>query len=52
MIKRNPCQQGSTPRETLASTVEALVGAVWFDCGGRVHLIKKMMAKLGLFSEK
>lgn len=49
MIKKNPCQQGDAPRETLASTVEALIGAVWFDCGGRINVIEQVMEKLGLF---
>ncbi|KAH7031870.1 ribonuclease III domain-containing protein [Macrophomina phaseolina] len=49
MIKKNPCQEGDAPRETLASTVEALIGAVWFDCGGRINVIEQVMEKLGLF---
>lgn len=31
-LKENPCQAGQEPRTTLASTVEALIGAVWVDC--------------------
>lgn len=32
LLKENPCQVGEEPKTTLASTVEALIGAVWVDC--------------------
>jgi ribonuclease-3 len=32
LLQENPCQAGQEPRTTLASTVEALIGAVWEDC--------------------
>lgn len=50
LIHLNPCQHGDAPRETLASTVEALVGAVWFDCSGDMDVVRDVMKKLGLFN--
>jgi ribonuclease-3 len=32
-VVKNPCQKGKPQRTTLASTTEAIVGAVWYDCG-------------------
>ncbi|OJD32590.1 rnase iii [Diplodia corticola] len=49
MIRLNPCQKGEAPQETLASTVEALVGAVWFDSSGDIDMVREVMAKLGVF---
>lgn len=49
MIRLNPCQKGEAPQETLASTVEALVGAVWFDCGGDIDIVRGIMERLGIF---
>jgi ribonuclease-3 len=32
LLQENPCQAGQEQRTTLASTVEALIGAVWIAC--------------------
>ncbi|KAL1623898.1 hypothetical protein SLS56_008093 [Neofusicoccum ribis] len=50
LIRLNPSQHGQAPQETLASTVEALVGAVWFDCNGDMDVVRGVMGKLGLFN--
>lgn len=45
-LKENPCQAGQEPRTTLASTVEALIGAVWVDCDrnlDEVHDVIKVL---------
>ncbi|KFY47192.1 hypothetical protein V495_02066 [Pseudogymnoascus sp. VKM F-4514 (FW-929)] len=31
-VVKNPCQKGKLQRTTLASTTEAIDGAVWYDC--------------------
>jgi ribonuclease-3 len=47
-LKENPCQAGQEPRITLASTVEALIGAVWVDCNRDLaevqHVIELLQA--------
>lgn len=48
----NPCHKGKAPQETMASTVEALVGAVWFDCGGNIDVVRGVMESLGIFSHE
>jgi ribonuclease-3 len=30
-LKEKPCQEGQASKRTLASTVEAIIGAVWID---------------------
>lgn len=39
-LKENPFQVGQEPRITLASTVEALIGAVGVDCNEIQHVMK------------
>jgi ribonuclease-3 len=48
-IAQNPCQQGQVPQETAASTVEALVGAVYLDCGENISTVRKVLEAIGLF---
>ncbi|KAH7111826.1 ribonuclease III domain-containing protein [Dendryphion nanum] len=48
LLKENPCQQGEKTTTTLASTVEAVIGAVWLDSqknlGAVKHLIKRFQS--------
>lgn len=48
-IVKNPSQKGAPGEETLASTIEALIGAVWFDCGGSSESVEEVMETLNLF---
>jgi ribonuclease-3 len=45
-VVENPCQQGQAPRELLASTVEAILGAVWVDSDGDFRKVQKVFKKL------
>jgi ribonuclease-3 len=44
-ITENPCQDHPMPR-TLASTVEAIVGAVWFDSEKNFEAVRNVMEHL------
>jgi len=48
-LEENPHQKGKMPKTTLASTVEAVIGAVWIDSQKDVvtvqHLLKKLLQK-------
>jgi ribonuclease-3 len=46
---RNPSQQGEEGRTTLASTAEALIGAVWIDSEKNFVVTRRAVKKLGLF---
>jgi ribonuclease-3 len=48
-VAKNPCQQGQVPQETAASTVEALVGAVYLDCGEDISTVQKVLEAIKLF---
>lgn len=48
-ITKNPCQQGSVPQETAASTVEALVGAIYLVSGKDISKVKKALEAIGFF---
>jgi ribonuclease-3 len=45
-VVENPCQQGEAPRELLASTVEAILGAVWLDSYRDFEKVQKVFKKL------
>jgi ribonuclease-3 len=45
-VVENPCQQGEAPRELLASTVEAILGAVWLDSYRDFGKVQKVFKKL------
>ncbi|KAF2846228.1 ribonuclease III [Plenodomus tracheiphilus IPT5] len=45
-IIANPCQQGEAPRELLAATMEAIVGAVWVDSKGNLETVQKVFKTL------
>ncbi|KAK3989422.1 ribonuclease III domain-containing protein [Cladorrhinum sp. PSN332] len=47
-VTKNPCQQGDVPRTTVASTVEALIGAVWIDTGNEFHQVQVVIQNLGI----
>ncbi|EMD67299.1 hypothetical protein GGP41_007213 [Bipolaris sorokiniana] len=48
-ITLNPCQQGRVSQETAASTVEALVGAVYLDSGKDISKVKDVLETIGFF---
>jgi ribonuclease-3 len=48
-IANNPCHQGDVPQETAASTVEAVVGAVYLDCGKNMSTVKKILEAIHLY---
>jgi ribonuclease-3 len=45
-LVKNPCQQGECPKETLAATVEAILGAVWVDSNKNLAVVQKVLGKL------
>jgi ribonuclease-3 len=50
-ITQNPCQQGQVRQETAASTVEALVGAVYLDCGENISTVRKVLEAIRFFTK-
>lgn len=42
----NPCQAGQEPKITLASTVEAIIGAVWVDCNRNLVEAQEVIKQL------
>lgn len=48
LVVRNPCQQHRGPKSTLASSMEAIVGAVWIDSGKSLEQVQKAMQNLGI----
>ncbi|KAL8396659.1 hypothetical protein RB594_003647 [Gaeumannomyces avenae] len=47
-VTKNPSQRGEVPRVTLASTVEALIGAVWVDSGNQFDQVQSVLRALQL----
>ncbi|KAF2448451.1 ribonuclease III [Karstenula rhodostoma CBS 690.94] len=45
-LVKNPCQQGECPKETLAATVEAILGAVWVDSDRNLEVVQNVLKKL------
>ena len=45
-LKENPCQAGQEPKTTLASTVEAIIGAVWLDCDRDLVEVQQLIKRL------
>jgi ribonuclease-3 len=48
LVTKNPSQHGDVPRTTVASTVEALIGAVWIDTGNDFHQVQLVIQNLGI----
>jgi ribonuclease-3 len=44
-ITENPCQHNPMP-QTLATTVEAIIGAVWFDSKRNFKVVQDVMEHL------
>lgn len=42
----HPAQQEEKPRVTLASTIEAIIGAVWFDSGKSIETVQMVVKNL------
>jgi len=49
MILNNPCNEKSVPKTTLASSMEAIVGAVWIDSGRSLEDVRRVMQKLHIY---
>ena len=47
-VVKNPCQQGDVPQTILASTVEAILGAVWFDSNKDIKKVEQVIEALHL----
>lgn len=47
-IKLNACQKGAAPPNTMASTVEAIIGAVWEDSGKDLDRLRGVVRALDL----
>ncbi|KFY92573.1 hypothetical protein V498_04858 [Pseudogymnoascus sp. VKM F-4517 (FW-2822)] len=45
-VVNNPSQKGRLQRITLASTTEAIVGAVWYDCRKDFETVRKVVDTL------
>ncbi|XP_014550627.1 hypothetical protein COCVIDRAFT_42915 [Bipolaris victoriae FI3] len=43
--------QEAVPQKTAASTVEALVGAVYLDCGKDISKVMQVLEAIGFFTE-
>jgi ribonuclease-3 len=41
-LKEDLCQGGQAPRMTLASMVEAMIGAVWIDCNQSLPKVRQV----------
>jgi len=48
-VTKNPCQQGDVPQKTAASTVKAVIGAVYLDCGKDISMVKKVLESINLY---
>ncbi|KAK7189020.1 hypothetical protein DPSP01_004127 [Paraphaeosphaeria sporulosa] len=46
LIVENPTQKGQYPRETMAATVEAIIGAVWVDSDKNLAAVQKVLNTL------
>ncbi|KAF2278992.1 ribonuclease III [Westerdykella ornata] len=47
-VIKNPCQQGQVGQRTAASTVEALVGAVYLDCGEDISTVENVLEAINV----
>lgn len=48
LVIKHPCQQHRVPKTTLASSMEAVIGAVWIDSGKNLEQVRTTMEKLGI----
>ena len=48
-ITKNPVHQGDVPKGTLASTMEAILGAVWKDSGKSLEDVNSVIESLHLY---
>jgi dsRNA-specific ribonuclease len=46
VVVKNPSEKGGPQRATLASTTEAIVGAVWYDCGKNFETARNVVDTL------
>jgi ribonuclease-3 len=45
-VQKNPCQGEDVSQTTMASTVEALLGAAWLDSGRNFEEVRAVMERL------
>ena len=50
-IERHPAHKGTITEGVRASTMEAILGAVWVDLGMDIHAVDRVRTKLGVGSE-
>ncbi|PVH69337.1 ribonuclease III [Cadophora sp. DSE1049] len=48
-VAKYPSQKGQVPQETAASTVEAVVGAVYLDCGKDIETVKRVLEAINFY---
>jgi ribonuclease-3 len=49
-ITKNPSQGDQVPQGTAASTVEAVIGAVYLDCDKNMETVKKVLEAMNFYS--
>jgi ribonuclease-3 len=47
-VETNPAQKGKVSKGTRATTVEAIIGAVWVDSGKNASQVNRVMENMGL----
>jgi len=47
-VTKNPCQHGDVSDYTLATTLEALLGAVWIDCNKDFKVLERVSSNLNM----
>lgn len=47
-IQGNPAQRGEVSTRTMATTLEAIIGAIFIDSGSSYSVLSDVMARLGL----
>ncbi|KAK5085215.1 hypothetical protein LTR05_004495 [Lithohypha guttulata] len=51
IIVHNPCHGRSVPKTTLASSMEAIIGAVWVDSGKSLVDVRRVMQNLHILQD-
>jgi ribonuclease-3 len=47
-VTKNPSQHGKVSDYTLATTVEALLGAVWIDCNKDFEVVERVSSNINM----
>ncbi|KAJ5760678.1 hypothetical protein N7520_007834 [Penicillium odoratum] len=48
LIDLNPSARGAVPMKLMATTMEALIGAVYLDCGKDIMVTRRVIIRLGI----